>query len=366
MSICKLFAEIAFADVSKESKRLTVEVLEEYKSPEYKKSAAKVKMLPNQKPQKGECFCNREFEDKEVANIIKQLRILTGHKDTVNLWYKQTTPKMDDKSLAGFVKELNANFNHYNIKTCSQKMHFLAHACVETGAFSKAREGGTNLSYDPWRGHGLLQLTKEAAYEKYNAKENKNLVAKPEKIAENLHLTVDSGCWTWSEFKKMPSDVESKAVKRWGKVTAGKSLNQLALYGDKYLELISALLNGRNAKTDMPNGWEERKAAYDHLRNFIFKYDYYHGGKSKPVNAKDIITFHIYHDGNIEKHIPKKIKAGYEKNYKYVYHDKNNKEHDICTVDMHTTQNWLKGSKTDEGAGWEKRTANTLFSKRRG
>ena len=289
------------------------------------------------KPQKGECFCNREFEDKEVANIIKQLRILTGHKDTVNLWYKQTTPKMDDKSLAGFVKELNANFNHYNIKTCSQKMHFLAHACVETGAFSKAREGGTDLSYDPWRGHGLLQLTKESAYEKYDAKENKNLVAKPEKIAENLHLTVDSGCWTWSDFKKMPSDKNSQAVKRWGEETAGKSLNQLALYGDKYLELISALLNGRNAKTDMPNGWEERKAAYDHLRNFIFKYDYYHGDKSKQVNTKDIVTYHIYANGDIEKHIPKKIKEGYEQKYKFIYHDEGNAEHELCIATWHTT-----------------------------
>ncbi|MCU7618771.1 hypothetical protein NZ698_16370 [Chryseobacterium sp. PBS4-4] len=353
----ELFAEIAFADISKESTRLTIEVLEEYKSPEYK-STAKVKKLPKQEPKKGECFYNRKFEDKEVANIIKQLRILTGHKDTVNLWYKQTTPKMDDKSLAGFVKELNANFNHYNIKTCSQKMHFLAHACIETGAFSKAREGGTDLSYDPWRGHGLLQLTKEVAYEKYNAKENKNLVAKPEKIAENLHLTVDSGCWTWSEFKKMPSDVESKAVKRWGKVTAGKSLNQLALYGDKYLELISALLNGRNDKTDMPNGWEERKTAYEYLRNFIFKYDWFHGGKKEePVNTKDIVTYHIYSGGDIEKHIPKVIKSGFEKKYKYVYHDTSDKEYIVCTVEWNKTD----GKKTGVNQGNVKPTHSKII-----
>lgn len=75
------------------------------------------------------------------------------------------------------------------------------------------------------------------------------------------------------------------------------------------------------------------------------------------VKATDIITYHIYASGKIEKHIPKKIKSGFENKYKYVYHDKNNKEHDICIVDKVIAQNWIKGSKVDGGKGWEKRTA---------
>jgi hypothetical protein len=117
----------------------------------------------------------------------------------------------------------------------------------------------------------------------------------------------------------------SSAVDRWGIETSGKSLNELAVYVDKYLELISVLLNGRNKKTGMPNGWATRQSYYNLLKTGFFKYDWYHGDKHKPVSAKDIITYHIYSGGKIEKHIPKEIKAEYEKKYKYVYHDKNNK-----------------------------------------
>ncbi|MWP47995.1 hypothetical protein GQ589_11210 [Gilliamella sp. Pas-s27] len=55
-------------------------------------------------------------------------------------------------------------------------------------------------------------------------------------------------------------------------------------------------------------------------------------------SGADIVTYHIYHDGKIEKHIPEKILTGYEQKYKYVYHDKNNSEHEICIADWHTTK----------------------------
>ena len=49
-----------------------------------------------------------------------------------------------------------------------------------------------------------------------------------------------------------------------------------------------------------------------------------------------IVTYHIYHDGKIEKHIPPEISKGYEQKYKYVYHDEKNNEHEICICDWHT------------------------------
>ncbi|MCC3217594.1 hypothetical protein LIV57_20230 [Chryseobacterium sp. X308] len=60
--------------------------------------------------------------------------------------------------------------------------------------------------------------------------------------------------------------------------------------------------------------------------------------KNDNINAKDIVTYHIYHDNKIEKHIPKKIKEGNETRYKYVYHDSKGNEHEITTVDWHTTK----------------------------
>jgi hypothetical protein len=54
------------------------------------------------------------------------------------------------------------------------------------------------------------------------------------------------------------------------------------------------------------------------------------------IKSIGIVTYHIYHDGKIEKHIPQEILKGYEQKYKYVYHDKNNSEHEICIVGWHT------------------------------
>ena len=41
-----------------------------------------------------------------------------------------------------------------------------------------------------------------------------------------------------------------------------------------------------------------------------------------------IVTYHIYWDGRIEKHIPKVIQRGYEDKYKYVYHKKVEEKND--------------------------------------
>ncbi len=78
--------------------------------------------------------------------------------------------------------------------------------------------------------------------------------------------------------------------------------------------------------------------------------------KKTTINAIGIITYHIYHDGKIEKHTPKVIDDGKENKIKYIYHDKNNLEHEICIVDLVTAQNWVRGSKTNGGEGWESRT----------
>jgi hypothetical protein len=64
--------------------------------------------------------------------------------------------------------------------------------------------------------------------------------------------------------------------------------------------------------------------------------------------AKDIITYHIYSGGKIEKHIPK-IKSGYEQKYKYVYHDKNNAEHELGIFNFKTTTQIAPGNKIGTG-----------------
>ncbi len=53
---------------------------------------------------------------------------------------------------------------------------------------------------------------------------------------------------------------------------------------------------------------------------------------------KEIVTYHIYNDGKIEKKVPKTIKEGFEKKYKYVYHDIDTTEHAICIIDWFNTK----------------------------
>ncbi len=67
------------------------------------------------------------------------------------------------------------------------------------------------------------------------------------------------------------------------------------------------------------------------------------------VNAKDVVTYHIYGGGKIEKHIPKKIKEGFEKKYKYVFHDKNNTEHELGVFNFKTTTQIAPGNKIGSG-----------------
>lgn len=60
-----------------------------------------------------------------------------------------------------------------------------------------------------------------------------------------------------------------------------------------------------------------------------------------------IITYHIYWntetEGKIEKHIPKTIADEYKNKYKYVYHDKEGNEHNICMVERHKTKEKQRG-----------------------
>ncbi|NRS89879.1 muramidase (phage lysozyme) [Flavobacterium sp. 7E] len=59
-----------------------------------------------------------------------------------------------------------------------------------------------------------------------------------------------------------------------------------------------------------------------------------------PLNAPDgIVTYRVYQDGIIEKHIPKIIKKGFENQYKYIYHGSKNVQHEICTVKWHEIDN---------------------------
>lgn len=56
----------------------------------------------------------------------------------------------------------------------------------------------------------------------------------------------------------------------------------------------------------------------------------------KMAKIQSIITYHIYYNGRIEKHIPKEIAEEFKQKYKYVYHDEKGNEHEVCVAEWHT------------------------------
>ena len=66
-------------------------------------------------------------------------------------------------------------------------------------------------------------------------------------------------------------------------------------------------------------------------------------GSVKVSTEPNIVTFHIYNRGSIEKHIPKKITQGYENKYRYVYHIGNKRNTKSVYLSGLVQQKWHLG-----------------------
>lgn len=51
-----------------------------------------------------------------------------------------------------------------------------------------------------------------------------------------------------------------------------------------------------------------------------------------------IVTYHVYWDGRIEKHIPRAIQKGYEDKYKYIYRDEKRQKYEIGFASIKPTK----------------------------
>jgi hypothetical protein len=109
-----------------------------------------------------------------------------------------------------------------------------------------------------------------------------------------------------------------------------------SLWWEKVAEAQSANTEQTDADNNTPklsNLSTDGKAWFIHPVAMV---DYFSGA--------DIVTYHIYHDGKIEKHIPQEILKGYEQKYKYVYHDKNKKIHELGIFTIHVTKAMGRGN----------------------
>lgn len=143
------------------------------------------------------CLCHRSFTVDEFKLIIQKLY---KSESVPSLWIPalKTGAAPDDKSYESSVKELNRILEKYEINTCLRKLHFLAQIFHETHGFRSAQEYGKTLSYDPYRGRGLIHLTHSFNYKSFSKYINdEEIMTNPILVATKIEYVFESGGWYW-------------------------------------------------------------------------------------------------------------------------------------------------------------------------
>lgn len=289
------------------------------------KSAVVVGTSATSNTKKGNCYCNRDLTEAEFVEIFQKLRDsesrvkkdsgynLFGHKDCPLPASERTIKKLMDI--------FNATARKHSINLCIQKNHFISQIYWESDRFRTTLEYASGNGYNPgkhddaisngnvkngdgpkYKGRGLMQLTWRNNQIKYlkavkNAVEGK-LVGKPdaaielrsnnyeEFISNNLFYAMDSAGWFWSVHGRASFEKKENRVKF--KEILDKSLNDIALFVDKYQARISIIVNGGG------NGKAERAQYYTELKK-IMKYDSCINNKEsqseQPIADSKIVVF---------------------------------------------------------------------------
>lgn len=203
------------------------------------------------------CFCNRDFTEKELRNIILELRknttdqkgnkIYPVHKEKI--FYLGGDLDISEKNnYLVFLHHLNSIFSNkkYNINTCIRKLYFLAQCYVETQFFTRVKENIDDSSwYGIYKGRGLMQLTLKDNYIKYKTYSGLDVVTTPNLISKSMATSADSAGWFWMN----------------------NNINVLA--DNDNIFHLSKTINGINPKTKKPNGYVERKQSTEALKKIF-------------------------------------------------------------------------------------------------
>ena len=248
---------------------------------------------------KGECYCNRELTTEEFKTIFIRIRKSEKLGNGI-LNHNNCNIPTEDKTFKRLVDEFNKTAKKYGINQCIQKIHFISQIYWESARFTTGLEFASGSGYNPgqhddaqkmgntlagdgpkYKGRGFMQLTwrdTQIKYLKHVASANEGVLSGKtdaeielrsnnyEKyISDNLGYAMDSAGWFWSNYKKIAFNSKSSKTK-YAEIL-GKTLNEVALKGDKYTDIISIFVNGGG------NGKSERRKYYSLLKN-TFKYDF--------------------------------------------------------------------------------------------
>jgi predicted chitinase len=148
------------------------------------------------KEEKKVCYCDRDFSEVEIKNIIVELRKENGYKKFAEVLFDLPKhEKLSNVTFESFTKNLNAIFTKYKINKCLYKIHFIAQTYHESLHFRATYEDLDKVpdNYEggfDFQGRGIKQITHDFNYLEYYDKvkgtdffENKY---KPHKIGEGV------------------------------------------------------------------------------------------------------------------------------------------------------------------------------------
>ncbi|OSN03963.1 hypothetical protein AU510_13080 [Lonsdalea britannica] len=161
------------------------------------------------------------------------------HRDITLAELRKIAPEADEDKLTTYLQAFNEGFAKYGMTTCREKAHFLAQCCHESmGLVYTAEIGGSQKSYAPWYGRGLIQLTFEMNYRAYGSAVGEDVYSSEDnrnKLTTSPHC-VTSAFWFYMDY-------------------GNQNLNRYAKKDD--FNIITARINGGF------NGYDDRLRYFD-------------------------------------------------------------------------------------------------------
>lgn len=350
------FIEIIMLDIGAESVKFGVDS-EGLMEVENVKSPAVVKATPKP-PDNTSCICKEQYKDlvwgeKVSCEFRKKVVQICAE-----LWGESRKMEMASGLMAVMNVETAGSFKAHqimgkalgNVNSITKDDFWL---------IKKDKKTGKEISRTS-RAVGLIQFT-QAALQEIEEFESGSGFNKLHEIklrfatmGEVKQLDYVKKYFEKSKNKiKTPEDIYLQVFAPEG---VGKS-NNYVLYskeknGEKYTQNESIDKENNNdgiiQRSEILNRYKSSFSQGKNNKTSIFSCQINDKIEAIPT-AKDIITYHIYNGGKIEKHIPKIIKNGFEKKYKYVYHDKNNIEHEFGIFNFKTTTQIAPGNIVGSG-----------------